>query len=104
MKAILKTIPSLLLATVAITTTGLAVAQENDPIIIGAAISLTTEQAIAGQQQKVGIMMAIDEINKAGGVPGKGNNRSVTVVFADNGNSPTKAVKDRKSTRLNSST
>jgi branched-chain amino acid transport system substrate-binding protein len=75
-----------------IATTGAQAAQDKEPIVIGAAISLTTEQAIAGQEQRAGILTAVNEINQAGGVPGKGGNRPVEIIFADNGNSPTKAV------------
>ncbi|CAM5199809.1 Branched-chain amino acid transport system substrate-binding protein OS=Castellaniella defragrans OX=75697 GN=HNR28_003409 PE=3 SV=1 [Castellaniella defragrans] len=82
----------LAVSTLVFATAGAQAAQDKNPIIIGAAISLTTEQAIAGQEQRAGILMAVNEINKAGGVPGKGGNRPVKVIFADNGDSPTKAV------------
>ncbi|HXE19621.1 MAG TPA: hypothetical protein VN629_08490, partial [Castellaniella sp.] len=50
-----------------IATTGAQAAQDKEPIVIGAAISLTTEQAIAGQEQRAGILTAVNEINQAGG-------------------------------------
>ncbi len=43
-----------------------------DAIKLGASISVTTDFALAGIQQKGGIDLAIEEINSAGGVPGKG--------------------------------
>jgi branched-chain amino acid transport system substrate-binding protein len=63
-----------------------------DPIKIGASISLTTDFALGGVQQKGGIEMAVEEANAAGGVPGKGEGRKVEVVFGDNAMSPTTAI------------
>jgi branched-chain amino acid transport system substrate-binding protein len=63
-----------------------------DPIKIGASISLTTDFALGGVQQKGGIELAVEEVNAAGGVPGKGDNRKVDVVFGDNAMSPTTAI------------
>jgi branched-chain amino acid transport system substrate-binding protein len=63
-----------------------------DPIKIGASISLTTDFALGGLQQKGGIELAVEEANAAGGVPGKGGNRKVEVVYGDNAMSPTTAI------------
>ena len=63
-----------------------------DPIKIGASISLTTAFAMGGLQQKSGIELAVEEANAAGGVPGKGDNRKVEVVYGDNAMSPTTAI------------
>ncbi|MDB5604871.1 MAG: hypothetical protein JWP25_1771 [Bradyrhizobium sp.] len=63
-----------------------------DPIKIGASISLTTDFALGGVQQKGGIELAVEEANAAGGVPGKGDNRKVEVVYGDNAMSPTTAI------------
>lgn len=62
------------------------------PIKIGASISLTTDFALGGLQQKGGIEMAVEEANAAGGVPGKGDNRKVEVAYGDNAMSPTTAI------------
>ena len=67
-------------------------AQAADPIKIGASLSLTTDFALGGLQQKGGIDLAVEDINAAGGVPGKGENRKVDVVFGDNAMSPTTAI------------
>lgn len=67
-------------------------AHSAEPIKIGASISLTTDFALAGLQQKGGIEFAVEEINAAGGVPGKGGNRKVEIVFGDNAMSPTTAI------------
>lgn len=67
-------------------------AADKNPIKVGVSISLTTDYALAGLQQKAGIQMAADEINRAGGVPGKGGNRPIELVYGDNAMSPTTAV------------
>ncbi len=63
-----------------------------DAIKLGASISVTTDFALAGIQQKGGIDLAIEEINSAGGVPGKGGNRKVEVSYVDNAMSPAIAI------------
>jgi branched-chain amino acid transport system substrate-binding protein len=63
-----------------------------EPIKIGASISLTSDFALGGLQQKGGIELAVEEINAAGGVPGKGENRKVEILFGDNAMSPTTAI------------
>lgn len=67
-------------------------AADKKPIKVGVSVSLTSDFAISGLQQKAGIEMAVDEINRAGGIPGKGENRPVELVFGDNAMSPTTAV------------
>ena len=62
------------------------------PIKIGASVSLTTDFALAGLQQKGGIDLAVEEINGAGGVPGKGENRKIEVSYGDNAMSPAIAI------------
>lgn len=63
-----------------------------ESIKIGASVSLTTDFALGGVQQKGGIELAVEEANAAGGVPSKGDNRKVDVVFGDNAMSPTTAI------------
>lgn len=63
-----------------------------DPIKIGASLSLTTDFALAGIQQKRGVDLAIEEVNSAGGVPGKGEGRKVEVSYVDNAMSPAIAI------------
>lgn len=67
-------------------------AANKKPIKVGVSISLTTDMAISGLQQKAGIEMAVHEINRAGGVPGKGGNRPIELIYGDNAMSPTTAV------------
>lgn len=67
-------------------------AVDKKPIKVGVSISLTSDFAISGLQQKAGIEMAVDEINKAGGVPGKGDHRPIELIYGDNAMSPTTAV------------
>lgn len=62
------------------------------PIKIGASLSLTTDYALGGLQQKGGIDLAVEQINAAGGIPGKGGNRKVEVVYGDNAMSPAIAI------------
>jgi len=69
-----------------------AVYSAGEPIKIGASISLTTDFALGGLQQKGGIELAVEEANAAGGVPGKGDNRKVDVSYGDNAMSPTTAI------------
>jgi branched-chain amino acid transport system substrate-binding protein len=64
----------------------------DEPIKIGASLSLTSDFALGGLQQKGGIELAVEEVNVAGGVPGKGDNRKVEIVFGDNAMSPTTAI------------
>ena len=78
--------------TLAFTFAASASAADKEPIKVGASISLTSDMAIAGLQQKAGIQMAVDQINEAGGVPGKGGNRPIEVIYGDNAMSPTTAV------------
>lgn len=81
------------LAALALTGVGnMPVAQAADPIKIGASISLTTDFALGGLQQKAGIELAVEDVNAAGGVPGKGGNRKVEITFGDNAMSPTTAI------------
>jgi branched-chain amino acid transport system substrate-binding protein len=79
-------------AALALTFTASTWAATKDPIKIGVSISLTSDFAISGLQQKAGIQMAVDDINQAGGVPGKGNNRPIELIYGDNAMSPTTAV------------
>jgi branched-chain amino acid transport system substrate-binding protein len=67
-------------------------AADTGPIKIGASLSLTTDFALAGLQQKGGIDLAVAEINAAGGIPGKGGNRKVEVEYGDNAMSPAIAI------------
>ncbi|MBC7084305.1 MAG: ABC transporter substrate-binding protein [Firmicutes bacterium] len=50
-----------------------------DPIKIGAVFSLTGEKAAVGYYDKIGIDLAIEEINAAGGI----NGRPVEVIYED---------------------
>ncbi|MGQ0655010.1 MAG: ABC transporter substrate-binding protein [Betaproteobacteria bacterium] len=57
-------------------------------ILLGAAVSLTTDFALTGIQQKNGIDMAVEEANAKGGI----NGVKIRVEYADNALSPTVAV------------
>jgi branched-chain amino acid transport system substrate-binding protein len=59
-----------------------------DPIVVGLTVSLTTEFALVGLSQQNGAVMAVEELNKAGGVKG----RSIKLVSEDTANSNTVAV------------
>lgn len=61
---------------------------ENPPIKIGASISLTGVAARFGEMSKMGIDLAVEEINSNGGI----NGRLVEVVIEDDETNPTKAL------------
>jgi branched-chain amino acid transport system substrate-binding protein len=63
-------------------------ARAADPIVVGLTVSLTTDFALVGLSQQNGAVMAVDEINKAGGVKG----RLIKLVSEDTANSNTVAV------------
>src|SRR5579872_6055649 len=67
--------------------TGNASAQ-NDPIVIAAIPNSTGIQAALGKAQLSGLEMAVDQINKSGGIAG----RPVKIVTSDAGDSPTTAL------------
>lgn len=58
------------------------------PIIIGAAPNLTGYQAALGKAQLAGLEMAVDEVNKGGGIQG----HELKVISTDAANSPTDAL------------
>lgn len=59
-----------------------------DPIVVGLTVSLTTDFALVGLSQQNGAVLAVEEINKAGGVRG----RPIKLVSEDTANSNTVAV------------
>jgi branched-chain amino acid transport system substrate-binding protein len=63
-------------------------ARAADPIVVGLTVSLTTDFALVGLSQQNGAVMAVEEINKAGGVKG----RPIKLVSEDTANSNTVAV------------
>jgi len=62
--------------------------QAKAPIKIGVVTTLTGERALTGQYTKNGVLMAIDEINKQGGV----NGSKLEAVFEDDNGSDAGAV------------
>jgi branched-chain amino acid transport system substrate-binding protein len=78
------TILAILLAVVA----AVGPARAADPIVVGLTVSLTTDFALVGLSQQNGAVMAVEEINKAGGVKG----RPIKLVSEDTANSNTVAV------------
>ncbi len=67
---------------------GAVPARAADPIVVGLTVSLTTDFALVGLSQQNGAVMAVEEINKAGGVKG----RQLKLVSEDTANSNTVAV------------
>jgi branched-chain amino acid transport system substrate-binding protein len=67
---------------------GSAPARGADPIVVGLTVSLTTDFALVGLSQQNGALLAVEEINKAGGVKG----RPIKLVSEDTANSNTVAV------------
>lgn len=59
-----------------------------DAVKVGVLLPLTGPGSVSGQAAKNGYLLALDEINRAGGVLGQ----PLDVVFADDGSSPAKAV------------
>ncbi|MBI0444392.1 ABC transporter substrate-binding protein [Deinococcus sp. DB0503] len=59
-----------------------------DAVKVGVLLPLTGPGSVSGQAAKNGYLLALDEINRAGGVLGQ----PLEVVFADDGSSPAKAV------------
>lgn len=64
---------------------GMAAAQE-DSIKIGLSGALTGGDAVLGETQREGVMLAVDEINAAGGI----NGRKVELVVEDEANDPSR--------------
>src|SRR4051794_41129689 len=58
------------------------------PIIIGAAPNMTGIQAALGKAQLAGLEMAVEQINKDGGIGG----HELKVLSTDSGDSPTTAL------------
>ncbi|MBD0417347.1 ABC transporter substrate-binding protein [Oryzicola mucosus] len=71
---------------------GPLLAQSNEPIKLGLLISHTGGDAISGLNGKAGVTLAVDEINKAGGILG----RQVEIVAADDQSDPTAAVNEAR--------
>jgi branched-chain amino acid transport system substrate-binding protein len=61
-------------------------AQEGEPIKIGLSGALTGGDAILGQTQREGVMLAVDEINAAGGIDG----RRIELIVEDEANDPSR--------------
>jgi branched-chain amino acid transport system substrate-binding protein len=61
-----------------------ALAQQNDPITIGAVLCLTGPGAALGQAERSGIRLAEKVLNEAGGV----NGRAIRVLVDDDGSKP----------------
>jgi branched-chain amino acid transport system substrate-binding protein len=61
-------------------------AQDSAPIRVGLSGALTGGDAILGQTQREGVMLAVDEINAAGGV----NGRQIEVIVEDEANDPSR--------------
>jgi len=68
--------------------TSLVFAKEPEPIKIGAFFALSGPAAFIGTPTKLVAQMAVDEINKKGGI----NGRPIKLVFGDTEGDPTKAV------------
>jgi branched-chain amino acid transport system substrate-binding protein len=64
------------------------------PIKIGALTSLTGNFAPWGIQARSGMALAVNEINRAGGVKGRGGGRRLSLVVADDQSSNTNAAID----------
>jgi len=64
------------------------------PIKIGALTSLTGNFAPWGIQARSGMVLAVNEINRAGGVKGRGGGRKLNLVVADDQSSNTNAAID----------
>ncbi len=67
---------------------GSMAAQANEPILLGAAISLTGKYATAGNHAKIGYDFAVKKINDAGGVMVDGKAHKFTVKYYDDESTP----------------
>jgi branched-chain amino acid transport system permease protein len=59
-------------------------AMRDAPIVLGAIIEVTGKSALAGQQERRGIEMALEEMNGAGGLRTASGRRPVEVTIEDN--------------------
>ncbi|MEW6641762.1 MAG: ABC transporter substrate-binding protein [Pseudomonadota bacterium] len=66
----------------------MARAQQGDPIVIGATVPITGPLSLTGKQYHNSLMMAEEDINKAGGI----NGRNLKIVFEDTQASNSTAV------------
>ncbi|TAK26924.1 MAG: ABC transporter substrate-binding protein [Chloroflexota bacterium] len=64
-----------------------APAANKDPLKVGMILTLTGPQGSIGTKQQLGLQMALEEINAAGGIMG----RKVELIERDDGGDPTKA-------------
>ncbi len=78
------------LAVAAVSATSAVLAQDNDPIKLGVFLSLTGPGAAGASPNKMGVEMAVEEINAAGGILG----RQIELVYADDQANPTVAVSE----------
>jgi ABC-type branched-subunit amino acid transport system substrate-binding protein len=67
-------------------------AQSKEPIKLGMLVAVTGGDAISGHNGAAGVRLAVDEINKAGGILG----RPVQIVQADDQSDPTAAVNEAR--------
>ena len=77
-----------MLAAMALPAALAAHAQQNDPILIGATVPITGPLSLTGKQYYNSLMMAQDDINKAGGIGG----RNIKIAFEDTQASNSTAV------------
>lgn len=62
--------------------------EEPEEIRIGAVLPLTGSAAVWGENAKMGLEIALEEVNKAGGV----KNRKIALIFEDSQSDPARAV------------
>ncbi len=67
-------------------------AQSKEPIKLGILTAFTGSDAISGRNGAIGVKMAVDEINKAGGILG----RQLVIVQGDDQSDPTAAVNEAR--------
>lgn len=79
---------AVLVAAVAVPGAVSAYAQQNGPILIGATVPITGPLSLTGKQYYNSLMMAEEDINKAGGINGK----NIKIVFEDTQASNSTAV------------
>ena len=65
-------------------TAACAQAPAPQPIVLGAIIELTGKSALAGEQEQRGIALAVEEMNRPGGLRTGSRRRPVEAVFEDN--------------------
>src|SRR2546428_8075088 len=84
--------PRLLVAALLLLTAANANAQDDDLVVLGAAVSLTGKYSVNGKNAKDGYDLAVERLNEMGGVKIGGKTFKLKVVYYDDESTPARAA------------